>query len=318
MRIRRILVPLLAVPALVLTSAASSQFPASIPLPDDFGAEGVAVGTGTTFYAGSLYDGDIYRGDLRTGAGSLLVDDAPAPAVGLKADERRHLLVVAGGGTGKGIVYDTRDGSTIAVPQLGLPPNADGPRSLINDVVVTGDAAYFTDSFAPKIYRLPIGPTGAIGTPTTIDVAGDAEPIVGPLFIGLNGIDAAPDGTLIVGNTSLAGVFTVDPDTGASEAIDLGGPLPDANDGILLEGNVLWIVANFSNQVLKVKLASDLSSGTIADTVTSDLFQVPTTVAVQGNRLVLVNGRFDLGFPPPFGPGAPEGTTFNAVQVDKP
>lgn len=41
-------------------------------------------------------------------------------------------------------------------------------------------------------------------------------------------------------------------------------------------------------------------------------------MAVQGNRLVLVNGRFDLGFPPPFGPGAPEGTTFNAVQVDKP
>jgi hypothetical protein len=33
------------------------------------------------------------------------------------------------------------------------------------------------------------------------------------------------------------------------------------------------------------------------------MFQVPTTVARHGDELALVNARFDLGLPPPFGPG---------------
>ena len=45
------------------------------------------------------------------------------------------------------------------------------------------------------------------------------------------------------------------------------------------------------------------------------LFRVPTTLARHGSTLALVNGRFDLGFPPPFGPGAPAGTDFDVVQI---
>jgi len=37
------------------------------------------------------------------------------------------------------------------------------------------------------------------------------------------------------------------------------------------------------------------------------------TVAKYGDELALPNGRYDLGLPPPFGPGAPPGTTFNVV-----
>jgi hypothetical protein len=67
--------------------------------------------------------------------------------------------------------------------------------------------------------------------------------------------------------------------------------------------------------VAKVKLSPDLTSGRVVDLITSPLFRVPTTVARHGSRLALVNGRFDLGFPPPFGPGAPPGTDFDVVQV---
>jgi len=42
---------------------------------------------------------------------------------------------------------------------------------------------------------------------------------------------------------------------------------------------------------------------------------VPTGGALNGDRLALVNSRFDLGFPPPLGPGAPPGTEFNVVQI---
>ena len=45
---------------------------------------------------------------------------------------------------------------------------------------------------------------------------------------------------------------------------------------------------------------------------------MPTAVAEDGDRLALINARFDLGFPPPFGPGAPPGTDFDVVQLKKP
>ena len=69
-------VPLLslAVIPLLVTPASAAPRPSSIPLPDDFQPEGIAVGEGNTFYVGSLRDGDIYRGDLRSGAGALFVD----------------------------------------------------------------------------------------------------------------------------------------------------------------------------------------------------------------------------------------------------
>lgn len=315
MSLRRRIVPVLAVPLLLLATAASQPFPRSIPLPLDFAPEGIAVGTGTTFYTGSLIDGDIYRGDLRTGEGAVLVDQADGQAVGMKVDERRDRLFVAGGFTGRGLVYDTDDGSTVAGYFF-------GSDAFVNDVALGKDAAYFTDSFNPRIYRVPIAADGTLGPTETITVTGPASPIVEG--IGLNGIDVTPDGdTLIVGNTGLDAVFTVDPDTGVSSPIVIpGGPLPDSNDGILLHGKVLWIVANFSNTVLKVRLSPDLASGRIVDTLTNDdvdgLFRVPTTLAMHGNRLVLVNARFDIGFPPPFGPGWPPGTDFDVVQVDKP
>jgi hypothetical protein len=64
-----------------------------------------------------------------------------------------------------------------------------------------------------------------------------------------------------------------------------------------------------------VTLSPDLSSGTITSVISSPLFRVPTTVAKHGDRLALVNGRFDLGLPPPFGSGAPPGTDYDVVQV---
>jgi hypothetical protein len=46
----------------------------SVALPVDLQPEGIAVGTGSTFYVGSLWDGDIYRGNLRSGAGDVFID----------------------------------------------------------------------------------------------------------------------------------------------------------------------------------------------------------------------------------------------------
>jgi hypothetical protein len=86
-------------------------------------------------------------------------------------------------------------------------------------------------------------------------------------------------------------------------------------DGWLLQGSSLWVVENTANTVIRVTLGHDLSSGTITTTITSPLFDDPATVAKYGDDLALPNGRYNLGLPPPFGPGAPPGTTFNVVVV---
>ena len=295
----------------VSAPALGAPFPDSVPLPIDFVPEGIAVGAGSTFYVGSLKTGDIYRGSLRTGAGATFID-APAGrvAVGLKADRAHGLLFVAGGPTGSAYVYDLRTGADVATYQF-----ATAGQSLLNDVVVTSDAAYFTDSFAPAVYKIPIGAGGALGPGETIAVTGPAAAI-DPSFPNLNGIAATADGsTLIVGHTVLGAVFTVDPATGASAPIAVDGLIPPTLDGLLLVGRDLWVVENFANTVVRVTLSPDLASGTITSTISSSLFRVPTTVARHGDDLALVNGRFDLGIPPPLGPGAPPGTDYDVVLV---
>ena len=168
--VRLFLVIALAMVGVASTASASDPFPDSIPLPDDFAPEGIAVGTGSSFFVGSLADGDIYRGDLRSGTGSVFVDAPPGRfALGLKVDQPRHLLIVAGGPTGVGYAYDVDDGSPVDDVQLAAPNT-----SLINDVVVTADAAYFTNSLAPAIYKVPIAPDGTLGDPETITVTGPA------------------------------------------------------------------------------------------------------------------------------------------------
>jgi hypothetical protein len=305
----------LIVSAVALTVAAAAPFPASIALPDDFQPEGIATGPEHTFYVGSLTTGDIYRGDLRTGAGSVFVDAPPGrSAAGMKVERSAHRLWVAGGFDGHAFVYSTRDGSTLANLVLST-----GEGTLINDVMVTDDAAYFTDTFRPVIYKVPIGPGDRIGSPVTIPLSGPAA-VTGD-FPNLNGIAAPSDGhVLIIGHSSRAALYLVDPRTGSSRELTLtGGALtPGTVDGILLDGRTLWVVENFANQLVKIELSPDLSQGRIEARITNALFRVPTAVGEDGHRLALVNARFDLGFPPPLGPGAPPGTDFDVVQLEKP
>jgi hypothetical protein len=314
--------------ALVLVMVATTAIPSSalagsgprarsVPLPNDFAPEGIATGAGNTFYAGSLKDGDVYRGDLRTGRGAIFVD-APAgrSAVGMKVETGRHRLWVAGGPTGHAYVYDTRTGTTRA--DITLTTTA---STLINDVVVTRHGAYFTDSFNPVLYKVPISRSGRLGTPRTITLSGPAatiregEP-------NLNGITATRDGSrLIVGHSALGAMIVVNPANGTSRTIQISGGTitPGTPDGILLLGRSLWVVENFAERLVEIRLSPDLKRGRISTVITDDdvhgLFRVPTTVAAGGDRLAVVNGRFDLGLPPPFGPGAPPGTDYDVVVV---
>lgn len=300
---------MLAVTAMPALAAPRGAFPDNIPLPNGWQPEGIAVGRGTSFYAGSLANGAIYRGDLRSGDGAVLVAGQPGGlSVGLSVDTRSNYLFAAGGVNGNANVYDAGSGALLTTYQFTAPGSG-----FVNDVIVTRNAAYFTDSFQPRLYRVALGPGGALpasGDFEIIPLSGEWTQVPGPFVFNANGIEATANGkALLVINSNLGQLYKVDPQSGVANLIDLGGASLTAGDGLALQGQTLYVVRNRLNEIAVVDLAPGLASGALVRTITSPDFRVPTTAAIFGNSLYAVNARF--GTPP--GPGV----DYDVVRVPK-
>ena len=297
---------IVALSLMTMGSVVAATFPDVIPLPDGFQPEGITAGNGNTFYVGSIPTGAVYRGDLRTGEGNVLVPaQGGRAAIGLKFDERTGYLFVAGGPTGFAYIYDGKTGAEIAAIQL------ETLSSFINDVVITKDAVYFTNSLQPVIHKVPLQNNGELPTPResiAIPLGGDYQ--FTPGAFNANGIAATPNGkTLIIVNFAEGALYQVDPETGIAGRVDLGTRAVPNGDGILLQGNTLYVVQNFLNQIAVVELSADFSSGAIVEIITDTDFQVPTTIARFGSGLYAVNARFDT-------PPTPD-TDYEVVRVPK-
>ena len=174
-------------------------------------------------------------------------------------------------------------------------------------VALTPAGAWFTNSSQPELYFVPIT-NGHPGEFTTLHLSGPAA-VVQPDGINNNGIQATSDGsTLVVSHSSSGALNVVNPNTGTSRTID-DLSLPNV-DGILMEGRTLYAAQTFQNRIAEVRLSGDLTSGSVRKVITSSLFEVPTTVALFGDRLAAVNAKFDTGLPP-------DATSFEVVVVDR-
>lgn len=301
----------------VVPASAEPVFPGVIHLPQGFTPEGIAIGTGTEFFTGSLVTGHIYKGDLRTGKGSVLTDGSSfgpeaRVAVGMAHDRRSDALFVAGADTGKGYVYDADTGETIQVLDL-----ADAATPFVNDVVVTRTAAFFSDSFEPVVYRVPLTSRGLpTGDVDVLPLGSDFTTAPGS-FNG-NGIVATPDGTaLLLVSFATGQLYKVDPTTGRAIEVDLGGDSMPFGDGLVLIGKRLYAVQNLLDTISVWKLSPDLSSASREKDLRSPDFDVPATAAAFGDRLYAVNARFRDWLFPPDGtePADPTTLDFQIVQV---
>jgi sugar lactone lactonase YvrE len=282
---------------------ANKPFPQVIQLPPGFQPEGIEVGRGSTFYVGSRVTGAIYRGNLRTGAGAILVAGGSGrTATGIELDPQNRLWV-AGDGTGDAYVFDAKSGSLIRTYDFAR------SETFINDVVVTPNAAYFTDSRKALLYKVPIGPGGALGAFQTVAIG---SPFVLGAGFNLNGIDATPNGkTLIAVQSNNGKLFRIDAVTGAVRELTLaGGESAPNGDGILLTGKTLYVVQNTNNRVAVIALAANFASGRVVTRLSDSDFSVPTTIDDHGRRLYTVNARFGVANP---------GTAaYQVVQLAKP
>jgi sugar lactone lactonase YvrE len=299
--VRRLLVPLvLLILGTILVApatAGASTFPDTIRLPDGWQPEGIASGRGTSLYVGSIPTGAVWKGDARTGRGDVLVPGRPGErsAIGIKVD-RRNRLFVAGGATGKAFVYHAGSGADLASYQLATP----GAATFVNDVAVTRGAAWFTDSQAAQLYALPLGRHGRLpgqAKVRTLPLSGDFQLQEGN---NLNGIVAARGGRVLLSvQTNTGKLFRINPRTGSTREVDLGGATLANGDGMLLAGRVLFVVQNRLNQVAVVVLSRSLDQGRVVAHLTDPDFDVPTTIAFQAGHLWAVNARFGTTDPQP-------------------
>jgi hypothetical protein len=271
----------------LLVPAAPAGFDAqsSIPLPDEFRPEGIASGKGDRFYVGSIPLGAVYSGSYRTGEGAVLVPPHPGRNhTGLKVDTHFDRLFVAGGAS-KGIyVYDARTGADVASFAL---PDA----GFVNDVILTPNAAYFTDSLVPQLYRVGIRRNGDLTEPQRVTYSGD---LVFTAGFNVNGIETLRGGhRLVVVKSNTGQLYRVNGRTGLTHEIELDQPVPNG-DGLLRHGHTLYVVQNRLNQIAGVKLDDRERSGVVRKLITDPRFDIPTTIAPFKDFIYAVNARFDL------------------------
>jgi sugar lactone lactonase YvrE len=294
--IRRLRPALAAVVALGLittavgAASAARPWPDRIDLPNGWSPEGITAGPGTTVFVGSLVNGAIWQGDVRTGDGDVFISgEAGRVAVGVHYEADADRLWVAGGPTGQVRVYDASSGDlleTYVFPTGGF----------LNDVIVTDDAAYITDSAFGYLAVVPLDSGGSLPDPseaTTLPLGGDFA--LAPGF-NLNGIEEAR-GWLIAVQTNTGLLYRIDPDSGDAQIIDLGGYSVSNGDGLEVHGGTLFVVRNFAHTIAELKLGPRLESAALVNETTQDDLSVPlavpTTAAWVAGSLYVVNARFD-------------------------
>jgi Cu-Zn family superoxide dismutase len=272
-----------------------AAMPTVIPLPQSVTfPEGIAYDAATgTLYTGSAADGTLIRVDAATGevsevipARGIVSEEAAFPAVlGMEFDSQERIWI-AGGRTGKILVVNSRDGALLA--DLTVPTSG----SLINDVAVIGSSAYFSDTLVPTLWRVA-EEGGTFGAPEPwLDLSG--TPIAYADGLNLNGITATPDGsTLIVVHMDAGLLYAIDVATKEVRPIDTGGEILSGADGLVLDGNTLYVIRQTAVEIATLELNEGMTQATVVSRFTDPALAWPATAALVGDELVVVNTQFN-------------------------
>jgi len=280
--------------------AGGPAFPKLIDTPTGSAPEGFTIGEGHTGYNGSV-DGSIYKMDLRNGQGEILVpadsNSEDCRKLGMRVDPRTNYLFVAGCFYGNAYVFDADDGTLIMEYQL--IPEFSG---VINDLTITEEAVFFTDSYNPFLYRLPLSEDGAL--PDNADGV-EAIPLPDEFILDLendfccggNGIVTPPgEKALIVGHSNLAQLYRVDLTTYEVDPIPVEPALFGFLDGIAMKGKTLYImtptVPTPVDGIQVVSMNTEMSSGILVNTITDPDLDDVASGAFFGNSLYVNNARY--------------------------
>ena len=263
---------------------------------NDVFPEGVALDAETgDFYVGSTRDGAVYRGNVQNDGGALDLFLGPDPneregVTGMKVDAQGRLFI-AGRRTGEAFVYETSSGDLIATLET---PNA--PNTLINDVTLTENAAYFTDSFRPVLFRASLTSDSVGEMEAWLEL--DATSITYQNGFNLNGITATEDERyLLTVQFNTGELYRIDTETKEVAQVDLGGERLTTGDGLELDGQTLYAVRENPAEIVVIDLSEDFSTGEVRERITDPSLDFPTTLALTDERMLVVNSQLDTNAP---------------------
>jgi sugar lactone lactonase YvrE len=212
-----------------------SQEPGILP-------EGIDVTPSGRIYVTSSGTGDIHVGSLGSPTMRTFARGADADrgsALGIHADQRGRVFVASPSTVD---VY-TPDGEVLtrrAVP-------SDAGQTYLNDLAITHDAVYVTDSANALVWRMSLE-GNQIGELEPWFRARSLMPPFEPGWFYLNGIVTSDDGSrLLVSAQGLGALIRVETGSAAGEFVETDGNAFGnfGPDGMVLEGDVVRGVLNY-------------------------------------------------------------------------
>jgi Cu-Zn family superoxide dismutase len=244
------------------------------------------------FYVSGVNDGgDVYRGRLGREALERWVDGTGTTGRGIDVD-REGRVFVAGGPSGTVRVFD-RSGALVTTLATGA------PGSFLNDVAVDRDGSvYVTDSSLPTIWRIT-HTDGGWSIAAWLDVRPTIHYTASTTDFDLGGI-VTSGRTLLTTQGTTGQLWRIGLDSRHIREVDLGGTRVVNADGIVLRGNTLWVVQNFSRQITELRLGGRFTAGTVRDVVATPPTRTFTTAKLARGQLLVVDSQF--GFDPAAAP----------------
>lgn len=266
--------------------------------------EGIAYDpTRKAFLVSSVRHGTVSvvrpNGTVRT----LVKDPALVSTLGIHVDARRGRLLVTNADIGLGTrtspttrerlaglaVYDLRTGRRIRYVDLAKTA-ADGGRHLANDIALAPDGtAYVTDSFAPIVYRVPVGGRAKVFV---------RDRRLASQGFGANGITWL-GGRLVISRYDNGTLWRVSAKGPAKlQPVRLVRRLPGA-DGLTVKPNgTLLVVTNKASApgedaVFTLRSVDGWRSAKVVRRQVSPE-RTPTTAALAWGRPYVLSGRIDL------------------------
>jgi Cu-Zn family superoxide dismutase len=253
--------------------------------------EGIAADDDSgTFYVSNFSTGSISSGNVKSNdpLEEFLPggEDGRTQAIGLKLDDEGRLYI-AGGFTGKVFIYDT------ASKELVRSFDAQG-AGFLNDLAINPqtDDVYITDSFVPTLWRISEG-----RLEKWLDLTQTPIRYI-PNEFNLNGIVATPDDRFLLTIQSNTGkLYRINIEDEEVSKVNVAGPKLTNGDGLVLTGNTLYVIRN-QGLVTKVSLDEEFTSGRVEGNTSVPIPEdFPTTGALVGGRLLVVNSQFAEGGP---------------------
>ena len=283
--------------AVVAAAPAQAARPATVALPDGLQPEGI-TSSGSTYWVGSLNDGRIVVGDLARGGGSrVLLPGATGRQVrGLAFDARTNLLWAVGNVGTEAHVWALNASSGVVFRDWVVPGGV-----FLNDLVMTDDAVWVTDSRVARLTRIAVATDGrpSAVTPSFLPLRG-AWPGGEAVGNAANGIRQLDAGRVVLDNSTRGGLWVVDLRTGTTRALPVSGRAIVGGDGLELRGSTLWVVRGTSDRSvsqLRLAVTDTAVTATYQRTLTAASLDVPSTATYALGALYAVNARFGVASP---------------------